>query len=64
MKDLHYPNEWDTYSKGIWQQIKKKQRHRKQRADSTSTRLKYRSTAHSGYPQRDKRENTSHFRYG
>lgn len=23
MKDLHYPNEWDTYSKGIWQQIKK-----------------------------------------
>lgn len=22
MKDLHYPNEWDTYSKGIWQQIK------------------------------------------
>lgn len=23
MKDLHYPNEWDTYSNGIWQQIKK-----------------------------------------
>ena len=23
MKDLHYPNEWDTYSNGIWRQIKK-----------------------------------------
>lgn len=23
MKDLHYPNEWDTHSNGIWRQIKK-----------------------------------------